>query len=240
LNDAQRRQLVTQNAAELSEPIRVEKQAQNWLTDKEARALLQQVRGDRLEALYVLCLATGLRRGEALGLSWKDVDLDKGTIHIRNAAKRVQTLNESGPRTRLEIGPTKTKSSNRTTVLPELCIDSLKKHRAIQSAERLAAQSWQNPALVFTTPVGSIVDPANFSKRLSVHCVAAGLGHRNPHQLRHSCATLLLAEEVPLHEVSEILGHSSVSVTKDVYGHLTPERRRAAAEAMDRVLAGNQ
>ena len=125
-------------------------------------------------------------------------------------------------------------------MLPQMCIEALKKHRAHQSAENLASDSWQNSDdLVFTTPIGSPIDPANFAKWLSKHCIEAGLGHRNPHQLRHSAATLLLAEDIPLHEVSDILGHSSISVTKDVYGHMTAERRRAAADAMDRVLSAH-
>jgi integrase len=240
LTDAQRQGLIMRNAAALSEPVRVVKQAKRWLTDQEARSLLKQVQGDRLEALYVLCLSTGLRRGEALAVYWDDIDLFRGTLLVRRAIKRVQTRSDSGARTRLEIGPTKTQSSIRTQLLPQICLDALKKHRARQASERLASQDWENAELVFTTPIGSAIDPSNFAKWLSQQCIAAGLGHRNPHQLRHSAATLLLAQDVPLHEVSEILGHSSISVTKDVYGHLTAERRRAAAEAMDRILASNE
>jgi integrase len=240
LTDAQRQGLVVKNAAALSEPVRVVKQTQKWLSETEARSLLKQVRGDRFEALYVLCLSTGLRRGEALALSWDDVDFDQRTLLVRRAIKRVQTLDESGPRTRLELGPTKTQSSVRTQLMPQVCIEALRKHRARQATEKLASADWDYPDLIFTTAKGSRIDPANFAKWLSKHCIAAGLGHRNPHQLRHSVATLLLAQNVPLHEVSEILGHSSVSVTKDVYGHLTAERRRAAADAMDRVLATSE
>jgi integrase len=240
LTDAQRAQLVVPNVAALSEPVRVEKQAQGYLTENQARALLAQVRGDRFEVLYILFLSTGMRRGEALGLSWSEVDLDKRTLLVRRAIKRVQTKSETGPRTVLELGPTKTRSSVRTVLVPKSCVDALKKHRARQAAERLASHDWHESELVFTTSNGSPIDPANFAKWLSKHCIAAGIGHRSPHKLRHSTVTLLLAQGIPIHEVSELMGHSSLSVTKDVYGHLTTERRHAAAEAMERILAGNE
>jgi len=241
LNDARRQGLVAQNVVELSEPVRINKLARQWLTEVEARMLLKQVKGDRLEALYVICLMTGLRRGEALALSWNDLDPERGSLLVQRAIKRVQTRSESGPRTRLEIGPTKTLSSVRTQALPRMCLDALRRQRARQASEKLAIDGWHNSDnLIFTTPIGSPIDPANFAKSLHDHCIAAGIGHRNPHQLRHSTATLLLAQDIPLHEVSDILGHSSVSVTKDVYGHMTTERRQAAADAMDRILAGNE
>jgi integrase len=236
LKEAQRHGLVIPNAATLSRSVSVIKQAERWLTVEEARLLLKRVAGDRLEALYLLCLSTGLRRGEALGLYWTDVDLDERRFLVRRAIKRVQMLSECGPKTRLEIGTPKTRSSVRMQLIPRTCIDVLKRHRAQQAAEKLASNEWRNSELVFTTSSGSPIDPANFAKWFSRHCIAAGLGHRNPHQLRHSTATILLAQGVPLHEVSEILGHSSVSVTKDVYGHLTTERRQAAADAMDAAL----
>lgn len=144
---------MTKNAVALSEPIRIEKQAQRWLTEVEARALLDQVRGERLEALYVVCLMTGVRRGETLALSWSDVDLEHGSLMVRKEIKRVQTRSDSGPKTRLELGPTKTRSSVRTQMLPQMSIDALKKHRAHQSAEKLASDSWHNEDnLIFTTP----------------------------------------------------------------------------------------
>jgi len=81
-----------------------------------------------------------------------------------------------------------------------------------------------------------MVDPANFAKTISRLCIKAGLGHRNPHQLRHSAATIMLAQGVRLHVVSDVLGHSSISVTKDVYGHVEPEHLAQAAEAMTNAL----
>lgn len=123
--------------------------------------------------------------------------------------------------------------------LPERVVAALRGHRRRQAAERLAADAWADDGLVFTTPVGTPIDPANFGKYLSAVAKRAGLGHCNPHRLRHSAATILLAAGVPLHEVADVLGDTQ-EVAKTVYGHLTSERRRAAAVAMGDALWGQQ
>jgi integrase len=200
------------------------------------------VASDRLHALYVVALNLGLRRGEALGLFWDDVDLDKAQITIRRSLNRVrnQPLADDtfpdGKKTRLDFGNPKTDSSRATLRLPQAAVDALRRHRIEQAGERLASPVWIHDSLIFTTPAGTPVDPDNFWKQFSTIRRAAGLGHRNPHQLRHSASTILLGEGIPLHEVSDILRHSSISVTKDVYGHLVPERMQAAADTMDRAL----
>jgi integrase len=244
LSDAERKGLVSRNAVALSEPIHVSRRAMKWLDEKEARSLLDQVHGDPLEALYVVCLSLGLRRGEALGLQWDDVDLGKGTVLIRRALRRVQVppLSDGsypdGRKTALVVGDVKTEDSCRTQNLPNPVVEALREHRIKQRTDQLAATSWESGTFVFTTPVGTPIDPSNFAKLLSAHCVKAGLGHRNPHQLRHSAASILLAQGIPLHEVSDFLGHSSVRITKDVYGHLSADRRRAAASAVGEALWG--
>jgi integrase len=139
----------------------------------------------------------------------------------------------------LECGSPKTDDSWRTQNLPGPAVVAIKAHRRRQNAERLAAPSWDDEGLVFATPLGTPIDPSNLGKRFATICQAAGLGHRNPNQLRHSAATIMLAQGVPLHEVSEVLGHSSVAITKDVYGHLVADRRRAAADAVSQALWGS-
>jgi integrase len=245
LRDAQRAGRVTRNVADLSEPVSVSRRAGDWLSIGQARALLSSIEGDRLEALYIVALSLGLRRGEALALRWQDVDLDRGTISICRSLQRVHNKPladgsfPEGKRTRLVFKSPKTGSSWRTRPMAPACIAALRRHRSRQAQERLAAASWADPDLVFTTPIGTAIDPDNFSKEFSRQCKVAGLGHRHPHISRHTAATLLLAQGVPLHEVSDFLGHSSISVTKDVYGHLDPERGRAVAEAMGQALWGS-
>ena len=244
LHDAERAGVVGRNVVRLSEPVKVSRKAANWLDLDEARQLLEQVKGDRNEALYVLTLSLGLRRGEVLALKWSDLGLAHRTVRIGRSIKRVQNTPlpdgsyPEGRRTKLIVGEPKTADSWRTVSLPEPCVAILQSHRAQQAADKLAARSWAEDDWVFTTPIGTVIDPANLAKWFSDHCKAAGLGHRNLHQLRHSAATIMLAQDVPLHEVKDLLGHSQISVTKDVYGHVDPGRTRAAADAVGNALWG--
>ena len=101
-----------------------------------------------------------------------------------------------------------------------------------------AGASWQDHGLIFASEVGTPMDPDNFSHSFARLCEQAGLGHWPPHELRHSGASLMLAQGTPLHVVSEVLGHASIAITKDVYGHLLEGDKRAAAESMSRALWG--
>jgi len=243
LNDAIKAGHLIRNVVDTSEPVKVSRRAQSFLTVDEAQRLLAAASGNRLAALYVVVLSLGLRKGEALALRWEDLDLDAGTVIIRRSLKRLRNRPladgsyPDGRKTRLVSGSPKTENSWRTLNLPERVVAALRGHRRRQAAERLAADAWADDGLVFTTPVGSPIDPANFGKYLSAVAERAGLGHCNPHRLRHSAATILLAAGVPLHEVADVLGDTQ-EVAKTVYGHLTSERRRAAAVAMGDALWG--
>lgn len=240
LNDARRSGKVTRNVAELSEPVAVGRRASTWLTPEEARILLGAVRGHRLEALYLVILGLGLRRGEALALAWSDVDLDARTLRVGASLARQRTRDGGTAATHLVISRPKTASSWRTQALTDPVVEALREHRKRQAAERLAVgPAWDDHGLVFTTELGHTLDPDNFSRAFTRIAQEAGLGKRHPHELRHSAATFALAQGVPLHVVSSTLGHSSIAVTKDVYGHLVEEQRREAAEAVSRVLWGS-
>jgi integrase len=150
---------------------------------------------------------------------------------VRRALKR-----EGG---RLVLGETKTSGSRRTLHLPAEVIEVLRRAKARQAAERLrAGAAWQESGLVVTTEVGTPYDPNNLAKRVSTLTKRAGLSHWAPHELRHSAASLLLAMGVPLKTVSETLGHSSITITADVYAHLLADQRKEAATAMGRALWG--
>lgn len=247
LRDARKSGFFVPTAAiDLSEPVSVPRRAKAWLDQEAARQLLDSLEGDRLEALYVTTLSLGLRRGEALGLRWDDIDFAKRSVRVHRSLKRVtnQPLRDGtypdGQRTRLVLGEPKTEGSSRTQPLPDRVVDVLRRHEVRQKEERLAAgAAWNQTGFVFTTPIGTAIDPDNVSHYFSVACKKAGLGHRNLHQLRHSAASILLAQGVPLHEVSRFLGHSTISVTMDVYGHLAEEGLRGAARAMDDALWGS-
>ena len=229
LKQAERWGTVNRNVAALTDGPRQSKREGRSLTAEQAQALLEAAQGDRLEALYVIMLSLGLRRGEALGLSWEDVDLDEAQVHIRHGLKR-----EGG---KLVVGDLKTESSKATLNLSAREVDALRRHRRLQAEERLRlGAAWVDTGLVFTTTVGTAVDPDNLRHAFDRLCRRAGLGHWHPHELRHTAASLTIGEGVSLYDVSKILRHSSPRITGDVYAHQLAPARQAVADARDRAL----
>ncbi|MER7467079.1 tyrosine-type recombinase/integrase [Streptomyces sp. NPDC097981] len=201
------------------------------LTAAEARQFLDAARADRLHALYELALRTGLRKGELLGLHWEDFDLNSGNASIRRSLQRTRT----GGLTHL---PTKTRASERRIALPTECIHSLKEHKQQQDMERKDAESaWQDSGLVFTTPTGRPLDPANLTRRFRGFLDRAGLRHIRFHDLRHSTATLLLEQGVDLVVIKELLGHAHIGVTAGVYAHVRLRLQRQAIDALGNAFS---
>ncbi|UYQ64484.1 tyrosine-type recombinase/integrase [Streptomyces peucetius] len=200
------------------------------LTAAEARQLLHTAGGDRLHALYELALRTGLRKGELLGLHWEDLDLDAGTASIRRSLQRTRT---SG----LTALPTKTRASERRIALPTGCVQSLKSHRERQEKERaVPGTGWKERGLVFTTPTGGPLDPANLTRRFRGLLDRAGLRRIRFHDLRHSTATLLLEQGVDLVVIKELLGHAHIGVTAGVYAHVKLRLQRQAIDTLNDAL----
>lgn len=236
LRRAEQDGIVQRNVAAIADGVRVGAPEGRTLTVEQARTLLAAVSDDRMEAAYVVALTLGLRRGELLGLTWADVDLDadKPTLTVVRSLKRL-------PGVGLELSDTKTKGSKRRIHLPAPTVAALRRHRKRQAEERLAVgPTW--PALplghdlVFRSPIGTPVDPDNFRNQTYALTTRA-LGERwSPHELRHSAASLLIAQDVPLKVVSEVLGHSSIRITADVYGHLLDDAGGVAADAMTELL----
>jgi integrase len=226
LEDAVREDLLPRNVARLvrlSTPAPAEPRI---LTVGEARQLLRTARDDRLFAALVLLMVLGLRRSEALGLRWADVDLDVGVLRVR------QGLHWSEGR--LQFLPPKTRRSRRTVPLPGICADALKAHRDRQAEE--AAESlhpWPPITLVFTTIVGTPVDPNNFSRTFARWCREAGVPTVRLHDLRHTCVSLLLTLGVNPRVVMEIVGHSALEMTMNVYAHVAVDQQREALNRLD-------
>ncbi|MGW2038340.1 tyrosine-type recombinase/integrase [Streptomyces virginiae] len=200
------------------------------LTADEARQFLAAARDDRLFALYELALRTGLRKGELLGLQWEDLDLHGGTASIRRTLQHTQT----GGLTAL---PTKTRASERRIALPGECIRSLKEHREAWEGERESvAGDWKDSGLVFSTPTGGPIDPANLNRHFRALLNRAGLRRIRFHDLRHSTATLLLEQGVELVVIKELLGHAHIGVTATVYAHVRLRLQRDAIDLLGRAL----
>lgn len=233
LNDALRWGLVGRNVATLVRPPRAERHELHTLTPEQARTFLAAIRGQRLEALYSVALAVGLRQGEALGLLWEDVDLDAGRIHVRRALQRIEG--------KLQLVEPKTRRSRRTVVLPRYAVDALRRHRERQDGERgAAANLWEDHGFVFATPLGRPLDASNVTHGFQRLVGRAGLPRQRFHDLRHACASLLLVQGVNPRVVMEILGHSQISLTLDTYSHVIPALQEDAAQRMEALLSNSE
>lgn len=233
LGQAERWGLVNRNVAKLvdvprprTDPAKV-----HALTLDEARRLLTAATGDRLYALYVVVLMLGLRRGEALGLRWSDVDLDAGTLRVEQQVIRV-------PGQGLVVSPLpKTASSRRINHLPGFAIEVLRQHRLRQLQERLAVgDRWHEHDLVFPSTIGTPLEPRNLTRHLHQLCKAAGLPPERFHNLRHTAASIGFAEGLDPKMIQHMLGHSSIGVTMDTYTHLVPGLQKDAAERIGKAL----
>lgn len=229
LKEAVRRNLVITAATNDVKRPRVEKREMRTLDNAQVLALLRTARGDPYEALYTLAVSTGLRRGELLGLEWKDVDFDRGVLSVR------RSVSANGK----TVKPTKT-GRGRTLRLTPDALAALVLHRTRQQEHRaMMGASWTEQGLVFPSLVGTAINADNFVKRSFKPLLReAGLPEIRFHDLRHTFATLLLPRpEVPSKVVQEMLGHSSITMTLDTYSHVLPEMQGAAADAMQEMLS---
>ena len=232
LRMAQQDGILSRNVASIAEGPKLDHREGRSLTPDQARQFLLTVRGHRHEAAYVIALSLGLRRGEILGLTWGDLERAEDAVVLQ--VRRQLVRDKHG----VHLVDLKTVGSRRTLHLSRPLVEIIERHRIRQEAEELVGgKRWHNDHdLIFTSNIGTPLDPEQFGKTVPKLCVEAGLGHWSIHELRHSCASLLIAMEVPLEVVAEQLGHASIRVTKDVYGHLMPRSRARAAEAMRTVL----
>lgn len=223
--------LVARNVASLVDSPRIPRPQVHALDAEQARALLDVARNDRFEGIYVLALNLGLRRGEILGLPWSAVDFEARTLLINQAVQRLS----SG----LAICEVKSQRSRRVIAMPDSVVRALKARHVRQLEERLAAgQRWQaSSGLVFTNPAGGPLEPITLHRNFKRVLAKAGIPTSTRfHDLRHSCASLLLAQGTHLRIVMELLGHSSISLTANTYSHVMPAAMREVATAMDSIL----
>ena len=171
-----------------------------------------------------------MRRGELLGLRWRDVDLERGVLGVKRSMQKVG-------RETIFLEP-KTSQSRRQIALTTRATAAIRVHRTKQMEERLRAGSaWADQGLVFTDEIGGPLDPTNLCRRsFETLLERSGLRRMRFHDLRHTAATLLLGDGVHPKVVADMLGHSRISVTLDLYGHVSPAMQREAAETMDSLL----
>jgi integrase len=228
LADALRNGLVSRNVAALAEPPRMSKPERTILTAVQVRRLIDGTRDDRLHALWTLAVTTGMREAEMLALTWDSVDLEAATVTVTATLHRV----DGEWKTR----DPKTEKSRRTIPLTPVAIDALRAHRIRQLEEQGKAGVMGKAGLVFATSKGQPLHGSNLSKLLYANLDRLGLPRVTVHDLRHSAATVLFAAGVPLPVISDILGHSTIRVTADLYRHRVPELSLDAARRMQEAV----
>ena len=252
LADALREGLVQRNVAALAEPPRLDRRERPILTADQVRTLIDGTRGDRLHALWVLLATTGLREAEALGLTWKDVDLGRAdeAVPVVRLATRNQDegLGAAGTPSiqvrhtlhridgQWQLREPKTPKSRRTVFLPPVTVEALRIHRTKQAEEWLAAGRPGEMGLVFVRPDGRPYHGSKLTTLLYPVLDRLGLPRVHIHDLRHSAATILYGAGVPLEAIADMLGHSTVRVTQDLYRHRVEHVQREAADAMQRAI----
>lgn len=226
LEQAVRWQLVATNPARAVTPPRREDVELTVWSPAQVQAFLRVALTDRLAALYVCAIATGLRQGELFGWQWRDVELDRARAHVQRTLVEVAG--------KLSLGPPKTRAGARRVDLPAIAVRALAAHR---EAMRLEGHGTTGEAHVFVDSEGGLLRKSNVRRRNYAPLLkAAGVPVITFHDLRHTCATLLLSQNVHPKVVSERLGHSDISVTLDVYSHVLPGLQAEASAALDRAL----
>ncbi|MBV9014000.1 MAG: site-specific integrase [Pseudonocardiales bacterium] len=233
LSSATREELITKNVVTMTQlPARRRRKRKPWSSD-EARAFLESVRRDdnALYAAYVLILVLGLRKGEVLGLTWPDVDLDAAELTIGRQLQRV--------RGELLHRETKTEASDATLPLPPVCVTALRQRQAVQDrARETAGAAWTRSELVFTTRYGDPIEPRNFNRYFTARCEAAGVRQITVHDARRTCATLLVDLDVHPRIVMQILRHAQFDVTMEVYASASSAATREALKRLGASLDG--
>lgn len=227
--------IIQRNVATLVKAPRPRHHEMHVLSPAQVRVLLEAVRGDGLEALYVMALTTDMRRGELLALHWSDVDLDARFLQVRYTLQHLKGGTYS-------FTPPKTAQSRRKIALTDKAVEALRRHRRLQLEQRLKlGDAWHDEDLVFTRADGYPLRANHVLQRMFTPILQrAHLPLIRFHDLRHTAATLLLVQGIHPKVVSEMLGHSTVSMTLDIYSHVLPDMQKDATQALDRLLAQDQ
>jgi integrase len=233
LADATKWGVVQRNVAIAADPPKVPRHEMETWSAEEVRTFLTFVADDPIATAFILAATTGMRRGEVLGLRWRDVDLDLARLTV------VQTL--TSVNYVLHFGQPKTNRGRRSIPLDQTTVMLLRQHRARQNANRLVmGADWADLDLVMTKPDGSPVHPDTVSDTFDRRVHACGLRKIRLHDLRHTYATLALGSGIPVKVVSEVLGHSSSAFTMDTYGHVTPVMMEDLARTVGALMFRGQ
>ncbi len=224
LDNAVKWNIVSRNVCDAVTPPRVPKVEHQVLSKEQAHKLLEHIKKHRLEAILTVALTTGMRRGEMLALRWKNVDLEEGSVQV---TRTVDYIPHYGY---VETEP-KTKTGRRKIMLASFVIATLKAHKLQQTEKKQElGNKWIEKDLVFSGLHGDYLNPRYFHKMFTAVLKEAGLPHMRIHDLRHSAATILLSMNINPKIVQEVLGHSTITMTMDLYSHALPSMQKPATD----------
>lgn len=237
LKQAQRNKLVSENVCENVVLPRKQPKHIRVLNEDEQTKLIAALKDNYIGRGLLFALYTGMRRGEVLALKWSDYDKNEKTISITKALSRVRTYNKNGNKTMLTVTTPKTDTSIRTVPLIDKAVELLAEHKRKQERYmELVGDYYTDNDLIFSSSRGDYLDPGNFNRKLNKTVKKIGIPQISPHALRHSFATRGLEAEVSLKAMQELLGHSSITVTGDIYTHILKEQKRKEISKLNDVF----
>ncbi|RYP88678.1 site-specific integrase [Nocardioides guangzhouensis] len=231
LEDAVREELIPKNVAKLVRVARPERTERQPLSVEDVRTLLTKHDGHEIQPMLAVFALLGMRRSEVLGLKWEDVDLAAGSLKVRRGLQRVNG--------QLVDMQTKTERSRRTVPLPAYVLELLRLQADQQAKWRVEAEgAFTETDYVFTTHVGTPIDPRNCTRVVQNACKRAGVRVVRLHDFRHGCVSVLLDLGVPPRTAMEIVGHTTIEMTMNVYGHVSIDSMRSAMDQLGDLFQG--
>lgn len=232
LEDAYREEIIPKNPAKLILPPPKNQFEAKYLTARQIREMLEKLKDDELYMPIFLSVMLGLRRGEVLGLQWDDIDFEEKIIHVRHNYMMI----DGKPQLREKL---KTDSSRRDIVVTDRIIQELKNYKQKQSIMRLQlGKKYYKSNFVCVWKDGKPFNPSHISRAFSLRMEKYGLPKIRFHDLRHSNAALMIGQNVPMKGASERLGHSTITITNDLYGHVEKSVQQQIAETIDKAIWG--
>lgn len=239
LDQAVLNSLIYRNAADATKRPKLSQKEIKIFTVEEQNKFMSLLKDEYLGAAFLMDLSTGMRLGELLALKWKNVDLEQGIVWVRESVARVRTHDPNDVKTKLITQPPKTKSGYRDIPLHDIIIDLLKAHKEKQEAKIHEADSdFTNNGLVFCTENGNYIEPRNFMRKFYSLLNKAGIPMTNVHSMRHTFATRLFEANESPKTVQELMGHSDVSHTLNIYTHVMPGIKRSAVKKLNKIFEG--
>jgi integrase len=229
LKHAVRWQILARNPADAVQPPRKAQKQFDALSDERSFGIMEEAKGTRLYVPIVVALGTGMRRGEILAVRWKDVDLNSGVLSVRASLEQTSQG--------VSVKEPKTAKGRRTVALPAFVVEVLRKHRTEQAKQRLALGSaFDDQGFVCQVEAGGFWHPDTFTAVYRSFARRHGFQGVRFHDLRHTHATQLLSAGVHPKVVQERLGHSTISITMDIYSHVMPGMQEEAAAKLDTLF----